>query len=302
MSTMTTSSQPLMPALRRMLDQAEPLALIYDQKPEGAQQFLTLLDDISRMARACQDQGLDINSELVRVEAVVGRAMREAERFAKANAGKPIPTDSIHGHRLLTLAAERSTLKRKRLITSISVVTAILALIIYVVVTAPPTPNTTGILDLAVSGQSAEAYELAQQEHAAFPDDLETKLWLSVLAEVNGDTDRATELWTQLQSQVEDANVLLYQRGNTRLLALNLARAAEDAQLLQQTPATYPEGILLAAGIAEARGDVLTAIELFGEAARVAEDADRQEMAVLARVRMGNLMQYGIDATITPSP
>jgi hypothetical protein len=34
----------------------------------------------------------------------------------------------------------------------------------------------------------------------------------------------------------------------------------------------------------------------------VAEAAERQEMAVLARVRMGNLMQYGIDATITPIP
>jgi hypothetical protein len=291
-----------MPVLRRMLDQAEPLALIYDQKPDGAQQFLTLLDDISRMASQCQAQGLDINSELVRVDALVGRAMREAERFAKANAGKPIPADSIHGHRMITLAAERIALTRRRLITSVTVVTAILALIIYVIVTAPPSSNTTGILDLAVSGQSAEAYALAQQEHERFPDDLETMLWLSVLAEINGDMARAEELWARVQSQVENQNALLYQRGNTRLLALNLDGAATDAQLLQQTPETYPEGVLLAAGIAEARGDVLTAIELFGEATRVAEAANRQEMAVLARVRMGNLMQYGIDATITPSP
>lgn len=299
---MTTPSQPLMPVLRRMLDQAEPLALIYDQTPDGAQRFLALLDDISRLATDCQSQGLDINSELVRVDAVVGRAMREAERFAKAHAGKPIPADSIHGHRLLALAAERTAHKRKRLLTTTSIITAILALIIYVVVTAPPAPNTTGILDLAVSGQSAEAYALAAQEHQTFPDDLETMLWLSVLAEVNGDTTKAEELWARVQSQVADQNALLYQRGNTRLLALHLDGAAADAAVLQQTPITYPEGILLAAGVAEARGDVLTAIELFGEAARVADNADRQEMAVLARVRMGNLMQYGIDATITPSP
>lgn len=299
---MKTPSQPLMPALRRMLDQAEPLALIYDQTPDGAQRFLTLIDDISRMAHECQTQGLDINSELVRVEALVGRAMREAERFAKANAGHPIPADSIHGHLLLARAAERHAAKRKRLMTSTSIITIILAVIIYAVVTAPPSPNTTGILDLAVSGQSAEAYALAAQEHKAFPDDLETMLWLSVLAEVNGDTAQAEELWARVQSQVDDQNALRYQRGNTRLLALNLDGAAEDAQVLQQNPLTYPEGMLLAAGIAEARGDILKAIELFSEAARVAEAADRQEMAVLARVRMGNLMQYGIDATITPSP
>lgn len=285
-----------------MLDQAEPFALIYDQSPDGAQRFLTLIDDISRMAHECQTQGLDINSELVRVEALIGRARREAERFAKANAGNPIPVESIHGQTLLALAAERRTAKRKRLITSTSIISIILAIIIYAVVTAPPVPDITGILDLAVSGQSAEAYALATQEHLAFPDDLETMLWLSVLAEINGNTAQAEELWARLQSQVDDQNTLNYQRGNTRLLALNLDRAAGDAQLLQQNPTTYPEGVLLAAGVAEARGDVLTAIELFGEAARVAEAAERQEMAVLARVRMGNLMQYGIDATITPIP
>jgi len=291
-----------MPALRRLLDQAEPMALIYDQTPDGAQRFLTLLDDISRLADQCQTQGLDINSELVRVEALVGRAMREAERFAKANAGNPIPADSIHGHTLLALATELRTQTRKRRIIATSIVAIIVAIIIYAVATTPPSPNTNGILELAVSGQSAAAYALAQQEHKAFPDDLETMLWLSVLAEVNGDTTQADALWARMQAQVEDQHTLLYQRGNTRLLALNLAGAAADAQLLQQAPVTYPEGVLLAAGVAEARGDVLTAIELFGEAARVAEAAERQEMAVLARVRMGNLMQYGIDATITPSP
>lgn len=291
-----------MPALRRLLDQVEPLALIYDQTPDGAQRFLMLIDDISRMADECQSQGLDINSELVRVEAVVGRARREAERFANANAGKPIPADSIHGHALLALAAERRTIKRKRLITSTSIITIILAVIIYAVVTAPPTPNTASILDLAVSGQSAEAYALATQEHNAFPEDVETMLWLSVLAEINGNTTQAEALWARVQSQGDNQNTLRYQRGNTRLLALDLDRAAEDAAFLKQNPITYPEGVLLEAGIAEARGDVLTAIELFGETARVAEAADRQEMAVLARVRMGNLMQYGVDATVTPSP
>lgn len=291
-----------MPALRRALDQAEPLALIYDQQPDGAQRFLHLLDEISRMADACHAQGLDINSEQVRIDALIGRATREAERFARANAGNPIPAGSIHGQTLLAVAATRRSRTRRRLLTTISIISIVVAVIIYGVVTAPPSPNTNGILDLAVSGQAEAAYALAQQEHLAFPDDIETMIWLSVLAEVNGDPTRATSLWQILQTRVDDQDALLYQRGNSRLLALNLEGAAADAIILQQTPKTYPEGILLAAGVAEARGDVTTAIELFGEAARVAEAADRQEMAVLARVRMGNLMQYGIDATITPSP
>jgi hypothetical protein len=202
----------------------------------------------------------------------------------------------------MTLAAQRRTEKRKRLVISTSLVTLIITVLVYMVVSAPPSPNTSRILELAVSGASAEAYALAQKEHEAFPDDAETLLWLSVLAEVNNDATRAEMLWQSLQRTVDNPDALLYQRGNTRLLALNLTKAAEDAALLKQNPITYPEGVLLEAGIAEARGEVTKAITLFGEAARVAEAANRQEMAVLARVRMGNLMQYGIDATITPSP
>ena len=299
---MTTPSQPLMPVLRRALDQIEPLALVYDQQPDGARRFLALLDEISRLAEACRDQGLDIESEQVRVDAVVGRARREAERFARAHAGIAIPAESRHGQTLMTLAAQRRTEKRKRLVISTSLVTLIITVLVYMVVSAPPAPNTSRILELAVSGASAEAYALAQKEHEAFPDDAETLLWLSVLAEVNNDATRAEMLWQSLQRTVDNPDALLYQRGNTRLLALNLTKAAEDAALLKQNPITYPEGVLLEAGIAEARGEVTKAITLFGEAARVAEAANRQEMAVLARVRMGNLMQYGIDATITPSP
>ena len=299
---MTTPSQPLMPVLRRALDQIEPLALVYDQQPDGARRFLALLDEISRLAEACRDQGLDIESEQVRVDAVVGRARREAERFARAHAGIAIPAERRHGQTLMTLAAQRRTEKRKRLVISTSLVTLIITVLVYMVVSAPPSPNTSRILELAVSGASAEAYALAQKEHEAFPDDAETLLWLSVLAEVNNDATRAEMLWQSLQRTVDNPDALLYQRGNTRLLALNLTKAAEDAALLKQNPITYPEGVLLEAGIAEARGEVTKAITLFGEAARVAEAANRQEMAVLARVRMGNLMQYGIDATITPSP
>jgi hypothetical protein len=52
--------------------------------------------------------------------------------------------------------------------------------------------------------------------------------------------------------------------------------------------------LFLAAGVAEARGDVKTAIELMRKTADAAEAAGRAEFAVMARIRMGGLMQYGI--------
>jgi hypothetical protein len=50
----------------------------------------------------------------------------------------------------------------------------------------------------------------------------------------------------------------------------------------------------LQASIAEAQGDVTQAIAFMRQAADAAEAANRSEFAVLIRIRMGGLMQYGI--------
>lgn len=293
-------SQPLMPLLRQALDKAEPYALIYAQHPHGALTFLQMLDDIKTLADACTAQRLNIESELVRLDALVRRAKRDAEVFVKALGNDSIPTTSTYGAELMALAAQRKRQRTWRLARVGMVLASFLGLLAYAVITTPPTADTTSILNMAVAGETTEAYALAQQEAQAFPDDLETHVWLAVLAEQVGDTAVAAQTWQHVETLDVDAEQLLYMRGNVRLLAGNLDAAQRDVEALREIPSKAAEALFLEAGIVEAQGDVDGAIALFRQASDQAERDGRQEMAVLARVRMGNLMQYGIRPTATP--
>ena len=66
------------------------------------------------------------------------------------------------------------------------------------------------------------------------------------------------------------------------------AEAAAD-HALEISP-SEAQAFFLLAGIAEARGDFLTAIDLFNKTFDLAE-ADNPQLAVIAKVRMGQLLQ-----------
>ena len=178
----------------------------------------------------------------------------------------------------------------------------VVGLIVYAVRTAPPTADVASILNLGVAGQLDEAYTLAQREAEAFPDDYEVHVWLAVLAEQRGEQTVADAAWQRATAALPAGQEFTYTRGSVRMMVGDFTRASQDMELLKADPVTLPEGLFLEAGIAEAQGRVTDAIRIFQAAADAAEAADRQEMAVIARVRMGNLMQYGINATITPRP
>ena len=291
---------PLMPLLRQALDKAEPYALIYAQQPHGALTYLRMLDEIHRLAEACVAQNLAVDAELVRRDSLLRRTKREAEQFVKALGSDSIPPDSTYGPELIALASTYKRQRNGRLARVTGVLVTIIALIVYAVVTTPPSADTTTILNEAVAGNLSEAYTLVKQESVAFPDDVETHVWLAVLAEQFNDDAVAQAAWQRLDTLVADQQQLVYMRGNVRLLAGDIPRALQDVEVLRQRAETLPEAIFLEAGIVEAQGDVDGAIALFRTASEQAELAGREEMSVLARVRMGNLMQYGIRATATP--
>jgi len=291
-----------MPQLRQALDKAEPYALIYSQQADGALRYLAMLDDIRRLADQCVEQGLDIESELVRLDSLMRRTQRNAETFARALGTQRIPETSYYGAELLALARTRRTQRQRSWIRIATIVAMVVGIIIYGVRTAPPTADVTSILNLGVAGQLDEAYALAQRESVSFPDDFEVLVWLAVLAEQRGEQPVADDAWQRANAALPAGQQLTYTRGSVRMMVGDFARASQDMELLKADPVTLPEGLFLEAGIAEAQGRVTDAIRLFQTAAEAAEAANRQEMAVIARVRMGNLMQYGINATITPRP
>jgi hypothetical protein len=289
-----THNQPLMPALRQALTIAEPLALIFHERSGDAPRFLALLDQIHDLAAQCTQAGLEIASEQVRIVALNARALRDAERFMRVYGDTPIPPDSHFGPQLRDLALHRQKNRQRRLVNVVAVVITVLALIAYVIWTTPESPNTTLILNAVISDDHAKALQIAQEQARKFPTDSETLVWLSVLSAYQGDQPAAQVAWQSALKNSENPDSLIYLRGNDLLLVGQYDQASADATTLQANPTTHPEGLFLAAGVAEAQGDVKTAIELMRKTADAAEAAGRAEFAVMARIRMGGLMQYGI--------
>ncbi len=294
------TTPPLMPQLRSLLDRAEPYALVYAQHPNGAAVFIAFLDEMTRLADACTAAGFDIEAELVRVVALDGRARQDAERIIAALGNTSAHNETGYQQTLRELAgARQKSRKRRRFITAILSTIVVLA-VMYVIVTAPPSANTPAIVTAAVAGETARAYTIAQREYKTFPKDPEVLLWLSVLAEATGDLTAAERYWQRTLAISPIPAALVYERGNTRLLAGNFAAARVSVDELLAAPQTVPEGLFLRAAILEGQGDVKGAVAGYEEASRAADKANRQEMVALIRIRMGGLMRFGVDSTPTP--
>ena len=283
-----------MPALRQALTSAEPLALVFHEKTGEAQRFLALLDQIHDLAAQCTQAGLEIASEQVRIVALNARAMRDAERFMRAYGNTPISPDSYFGPQLRDLALHRQKNRSRSVVSTIAVIMVIIGIMAYIIWTTPESANTTLILNAVISDDHAKALQIAQDQAQKFPTDSETLVWLSVLSALQGEQSAAQAAWQSAIKNSDAPESLIYLRGNDLLLVGEYDQASADATTLQANPTTHPEGLFLAAGVAEAQGDVKTAIELMRKTADAAEAAGRAEFAVMARIRMGGLMQYGI--------
>ncbi|MFM7677306.1 MAG: hypothetical protein ACKO83_00505, partial [Roseiflexaceae bacterium] len=196
----TDTSQPLMPQLRQALDKAEPFALIFHEHPDGAQQLIALVDHINTLSAQCDAAGYDIAAEQVRVVALNSRVKRSARRILQSlhNSHTSAP-GSIHAA-LDALVQQQQQQWRMRLIQIALIGVVLVALAWYVVATTPPSADTTAILNAITADDYGSAYRLAQQEATSYPQDLESQIWLSVLAEYHGDSAIAAQAWQRAQA------------------------------------------------------------------------------------------------------
>jgi tetratricopeptide (TPR) repeat protein len=290
----TDTSQPLMPQLRQALDKAEPFALVFHEHPDGAQRLIALVDHINTLSAQCDAAGYDIAAEHVRVVALNSRVKRNARRIIQSLNNSHVSVPGSISAELDVLVQQQQHHWRMRLIRVVLIVVAVVTIAWYVVATTPPSADTTAILNAITAEDYDSAYRLAQQEAATFPQDLESQIWLSVLAEYHGDRTTAAQAWQRAQAINPLDATTVYMRGNNRVLTKQFALATADANQVLSNTVSRPEGLFLQASIAEAQGDVTQAIAFMRQAADAAEAANRSEFAVLIRIRMGGLMQYGI--------
>lgn len=292
-------------ALREALEKAERRAVQLTR--DNVEEFLLLLDRIEHDFETFDNDDIDLRPEEVRWQSLLNRLNSKPQSLAAAAAraggmanlrAKHPPAESFWWH----LDAE---VTKRRLQTTRRVITTVVTLLVVVVggyyainAIFPPDPNAvrmlgvTSQLDEFIANQQwEEALGVVEEAQAELPNEVELVLWETVFANQLGDTERADAAWTRAQELLPDQPaILMVQLGTFYLQVGDLARSTTVANEALALAPENPQVSFLFGNIAEADGDLETAIEMFEKTFALAED-DNPQLAVIARVRMGNLLQ-----------
>ncbi|HMN27246.1 MAG TPA: tetratricopeptide repeat protein, partial [Caldilineaceae bacterium] len=161
------------------------------------------------------------------------------------------------------------------------------------------------IEQLASEHKWAEAMQAVERAQQQLPNEPELLVWETVLAEQLGDTKRAEAALERARQSLPGQEVALWTMiGNQRLTIGNVEGAEAAAHEALRLAPDDPQANFLLGSVAEAKGDIPTAIDQFNRVFDLAEQSNPQ-LAVIARVRMGNLMQqvqpFPPTSTITPT-
>lgn len=298
-----TTAQTLLGRLRAALDDAEGVAVSARVSADDAISFLRACDLIEQCINEAGSDA-DIRAETNRADFVRERLRTHADAIVRAirradRAGEV--AESRAWACALALAADRRARRIRRMaITGIGAAALIAALaLLPVMVPAKPAPAIGSISRLLANEGAAAALDLARAEYERFPDDPEAALWRGVLELRAGDPASAQELFEQARQQSASEIGFLFERG-TLLIQVGLFDAAEsDAADLIARADAQAEGYLLLGSVREARGDRAGAIAAFQQAADLAAAADKPHLEVIAKTRLGMILQ---SLPVAPTP
>lgn len=299
--------QGLATSLREDLNEAE--RLIVQLRRHNVETFLQLLDQIEDSFTQLEDSGLDLRPEYTRWASLQSKLRSEAGRVVRviSLAGglaqlrqQNQPAAGFWWRLDEVVAAARRRLVR-RLGISFSTIVALLA-IVWALLTFvfPPDPNTvvasealSTLQQLAFEGRWEEALAAIEEAKAQLTQpDAELLIWEGVIREKLGQPERAAEALAEAKSLVPSARLVGYwwTLGSVRLAVGDIEEARlAGRQAIEIDPADA-QGYFLLASVYEAEGDTVCAVELFDKSFELAADGNPQ-LAVIARVRMGNLLQ-----------
>ncbi|MDW8213348.1 MAG: tetratricopeptide repeat protein [Roseiflexaceae bacterium] len=298
----TTAQTPL-GRLRAALDDAERVAVSAGMSADDAVSFLRACDAIECLLSEI-GAAADIRPEVNRANFVRERLRVNAESIARVvqSAGR---THDVAGMRSWEAVQSLVTTVRARRIRRLAIaglgaVALIAALaLLLLIFPAEPAPDIGAISRLLANEGAAAALDRARAEYERFPDNPEAALWRGVLELRAGDPAAAEELFAQARQRAASEVGFLFERGNL-LIQVGLFDAAEaDAAALIARPDAQAEGHLLLGSVREARGDRAGAIEAFQQAADLAAAADKPHLEVIAKTRLGMILQ---SLPLTPNP
>ncbi|RME66366.1 MAG: hypothetical protein D6790_00285 [Caldilineae bacterium] len=307
--------------LRELLGEAERMIVRLDR--DTVETFLTHLDEIERLASELETSGLDLRPERTRQASLLSRLQRQPQLVVSAAGGsrglerlraKHPPAEGLWWHLDVVLAERRRVLARRITIGALALLAAVALVYVLFTYIFPPDPDAvvsseavTTVQSLAFEGKWEEAAGVIEEAQAKLKkEDIELLIWEAIVAEHLGETDKAAETLKKARSLVPPGQEVLYWTtlGNARLMAGDLDGAQAAGEEAVAANPEDPQGYFLLASVAEQRGDIATAIDYFERTFDLAEETNPQ-LAVIARVRMGTLLQQAptlfMNVTVTPT-
>ncbi|MEM7537817.1 MAG: tetratricopeptide repeat protein [Chloroflexota bacterium] len=301
--------------LRKELDTTE--RQIVSATAETIEEFLLRLDKIEERILAFKEANIDVRPEEGRWQGILSRlSTKPGELVRKVGSGqfprlrRKYPTAENFWWYLDQEAGRRQRQAIKRLVTTIAIVVGVVVGGYWTINTLfPPNPDTilvvesTGEIEQRILEEDwAGALEIAQAGLQILPDEPELLLWQAVLAEQLEDADLFNESIEQASVTLSDRLELMWiYIGNRRIQVGNLEGAQAAAETALELNPDEPQGTFLLGSVAEFQGDFVKAVDLFDKTFLQAED-DNPQLAVIAKVRMGQLMQSPTFGMATAEP
>ena len=294
--------------LREALDVAERLIVTVDETT--VERLLVLFDDIERMFGELSQNEIDLRSEQVRWSSLQNRlyskplpitkAAARAGGMAKLRAKHPPAAEDWW--RLDAIVMERRRRSAIRTIVTIVVIVLVMAGLYWAVNTLfPPNPDAvamveaTSSIDTYVRVQDWDgALGVVERSLERLPNEPELWIWKTVLLEQLGDSEGANQALDKAKELLADAPSLLWVTlGNTRLQVGDISGADDAATQALAANSEDPQANFLKGNVAEATGDVTTAMDMYNKTYELAQDSN-PELAVIARVRLGQMLQQPV--------
>ena len=294
-------------SLREDLDKAE--RAVVQLRRDNVESFLQLLDGIEGRFAQLEPSGLDLRTEFTRWASLQSKLRREASRISRVLdlAGglaqlrqANLPAQGLWWHLDEVVAAARRRLIRRLGITTGTIVGFLAIVWVLLTFVFPPDPNTvvasqatSTLQQMAFEGRWAEALEVIEEANAQLTQpDPELLIWEGVIRDKLGQSDRALEALAEAKALVPDGKLVSYwwTVGHVWLSVIDVEKARTAANKAIAFDASDPQGYFLLASVAQVEGNTRCAIDLFDKTFQLAAESNAQ-LAVIARVRMGNLLQ-----------
>ena len=299
--------QSLAVSLREDLDKAE--RAVVQLRRDNVEPFLQLLDGIEGRFAQLEPSGLDLRTEFTRWASLQSKLRREASRISRVLdlAGglaqlrqANLPAQGLWWHLDEVVAAARRHLIRRLGITTGTIVGFLAIVWVLLTFVFPPDPNTvlaseaiSTLQQMAFEGRWDEALEVIVVAKAQLTQpDPELLIWEGVIRDKLGQSDRAMEALAEAKELMPAGKLVSYwwTVGSVWLSVVDVEKARSAANKAIAFDASDPQGYFLLASVAEVEGNTRCAIDLFDKTFQLAAESNAQ-LAVIARVRMGSLLQ-----------